>query len=74
MCMARHIVRTNIELDADLLAEASRLTGIRVKRVLVQQGLQALVDAKRRRPLSAIRGKIRFDPSYDYKAARQRLR
>lgn len=74
MCMARHIVRTNIELDADLLAEASRLTGIRIKRVLVQQGLQALVDAKRRRPLSAIRGKIRFDPSYDHKAARQRQR
>ncbi len=72
--MQRHTIRTNIEIDADLLAEASRLTGVRVKRLLVQQGLQALVDAKRRRPLSAIRGKVRFDPSYDYKAARARSR
>lgn len=74
MCMGRHTIRTNIELDVDLLAEASRLTGVRVKRILVHEGLQALVDAKRRRPLSAIRGKIRFDPSYDHKAARARPR
>lgn len=72
MCMKKHTVRTNIELDVDLLAEASRLTGIRTKRALVHEGLQALVEAKRRRPLSSLRGKIRFDPSYDYKTARTR--
>lgn len=72
--MKARTIRTNIELDQSLLEEASRLTGIRTKRILVHQGLEALVQAKRRRPLSALRGKIHFDPSYDYKAARQRQR
>lgn len=70
--MKAHTIRTNIELDVELLAEASRLTGIRTKRALVHRGLQALVDEKRRRPLSELRGKIRFDANYDYKAARER--
>ena len=74
MYMKAHTIRTNIELDAELLEEASRLTGIRVKRVLVHEGLQALVEAKRRRPLSALRGKIQFDATYDHKAARERSR
>jgi Arc/MetJ family transcription regulator len=74
MYMKAHTIRTNIELDAELLQEAARLTGIKTKRVLVHQGLQALVDSKRRRPLSALRGKIRFDATYDYKAARERAR
>jgi len=72
--MKHRTVRTNIVLDQDLLDEASRLTGIRTKRLLVHEGLRALVDAKRRRPLSALRGKIHFDPTYDYKAARERGR
>jgi Arc/MetJ family transcription regulator len=63
-------IRTIIDLDAELLAEAARVTGIRTKRALVNEGLRALVAAKSRRPLSLLRGKIRFDPNYDYKAAR----
>jgi Arc/MetJ family transcription regulator len=74
MYMKAHTIRTNIELDAELLAEAARLTGIKTKRALVHQGLRALVEAKRRRPLSPLRGKIRFAPAYDYKAARERAR
>jgi Arc/MetJ family transcription regulator len=74
MCMKAHTVRTNIDLDQDLLDEAARLTGIRTKRLLVHEGLRALIDTKRRKPLSALRGKIRFDPSYDHKAARVRTR
>jgi len=74
MYMKAHTIRTNIELDAALLKEAARLTGIKTKRVLVHQGLQALVESKRRRPLSALRGKIRFDATYDYKSARERER
>jgi Arc/MetJ family transcription regulator len=71
--MKSRTLRTNIELDEDLVAEAMRLTGIRTKRLLVREGLQALVDAKRRRPLSELRGKIKFAPNYDYKAARERI-
>ncbi len=74
MCMKSRTRRTNIELDEDLMAEASKLTGIRTKRLLVHEGLRALVETKRRRPLSDLRGKITFDPSYDHKLARARSR
>jgi Arc/MetJ family transcription regulator len=74
MCMKARTLRTNIVLDEGLLEEAARLTGIRTKRLLVHEGLQALVDTKRRRPLSALRGKIRFAPNYDHKIARTRAR
>lgn len=57
-----------------MLDEAARLTGIRTKRGLVHEALRALIESKRRRPLSALRGKIQFDPSYDHKAARARPR
>jgi len=67
-------LRTNIELDVALLKEAARLTGIRTKRLLVREGLQALVDSKKRRSLSALRGKIKFAPNYDHKPARERKR
>ncbi|MDZ4695341.1 MAG: type II toxin-antitoxin system VapB family antitoxin [Deltaproteobacteria bacterium] len=63
-------IRTNIELDAELVAEATRLTGIRTKRLLVREGLQALVDSKRRLRLSDLSGKIEFAPGYDHKALR----
>jgi len=62
--------RTNIVLNEDLIAEASRLTGIRTRRALVHEALRVLVEQKRRRPLVALRGKIRFAAGYDHKAAR----
>ena len=72
MCMAKaaRLTRTNIVLDEDLIAEASRLTGITTRRALVHEALRALIEQKRRRPLSDLRGKIRFAPGYDYKVAR----
>jgi Arc/MetJ family transcription regulator len=72
MCMkatARQ-TRTNIVLDDDLIAEAERLTGIHTRRALVHEALRALVEQRRRRPLTELRGKVTFAPDYDYKAAR----
>ncbi len=74
MCMKAGTVRTNIELDVALLKEAAKLTGIRTKRLLVKEGLQALVDSKKRRSLSDLKGKIKFAPDYDHKALRERKR
>jgi Arc/MetJ family transcription regulator len=63
-------MRTNIVLDAALVAEASRVTGIKTCRALVHEGLRLLVEERRRRPLAELRGKVKFAPGYDYKAAR----
>jgi Arc/MetJ family transcription regulator len=67
MCM-----RTNIVLDDDLVREAMRLTGIKTQRALVHEALRTLVETRRRRSLTALRGKIKLAAGYDYKAARGR--
>lgn len=66
MCMKR----TNIVLDETLVDEARRLTGIRTTREVVDEALRVFVRVKRRRPLSELKGKIRFADGYDYKALR----
>ena len=42
-------VRTNIEIDDDLLAEAMKVTGLATKRAAVDEALRRVVDAHRRR-------------------------
>ena len=64
-------VRTNIELDDDLIEEARRLTGIRTKRELVQEALRTLIEHRKRMSLLDLAGKIEFAPGYDYKALRR---
>lgn len=67
MCM-----RTNIVLDDELVREAARLTGIKTRRALVHEALRTLIEARRRRSLTELRGKVKLAPGYDYKAARGR--
>lgn len=64
-------MRTNIDLDPDLIREAIAATGIKVKRKLVHEALRVLIHVKKRKPLSELRGKIKFQPSHDYKALRE---
>ena len=64
-------MRTNIVLDDDLMEEASRITGIRVKRRLIQEALRVLVATKKRRSLMDLRGKILFAPGYDHRSLRK---
>lgn len=66
MCM-----RTNIDIDDELIAEAARLTGIKTKKELVHQALKILIESKKRRSLLELVGKVELDPDYDYKAARE---
>jgi len=50
-------MRTNIELDDALLAEAMEATGLRTKRATVEEALRKLVlDHQRRRALEELRG------------------
>ncbi|HEX7180908.1 MAG TPA: type II toxin-antitoxin system VapB family antitoxin [Thermoanaerobaculia bacterium] len=51
-------MRTTLEIDRDLLAEAMRVTGAPSKSVAVRLGLKALVDEAARRRLAALRGKV----------------
>lgn len=67
MCM-----RTNIDLDDDLVEEAQRLTGLESKRGVVHEALRVLIESKRRRSLNELAGKIRFTDDYDHKKLRER--
>jgi Arc/MetJ family transcription regulator len=66
------LMRTNIVLDDDLVAEASRLSGIKTKKELVHEALRVLIATKKRKNLLDLRGKIAFAPGYDHKALRGR--
>lgn len=56
MCM-----RTNIEIDDDLLAEVRRLTGVKTKREAVDLAMRELVARHRRRDILDLRGKVRWE-------------
>lgn len=55
-------MRTNIDIDDQLMAEAMRLTGLRTKRECVELGLRELVEARSQlavqKKLLALRGKL----------------
>jgi Arc/MetJ family transcription regulator len=49
-------MRTTLNLDEDLLARATRLTGIREKTALLHAGLEALIARASSRRLAALGG------------------
>ncbi len=56
MCM-----RTNIEIDDAILAEAQELIGARTKRETVDTALRELVARHRRLGILDLRGKVRWE-------------
>jgi Arc/MetJ family transcription regulator len=63
-------MRTNIDLDDDLMAEAFRLTDASTKKDLVHLALRELVDRRRRRDVRELPGIVGIRPDYDYKSLR----
>ncbi len=53
-------MRTTLNLDDELIARASRLSGIREKTALIHAGLEALVARESGRRLAALGGKERW--------------
>lgn len=53
-------MRTNIDIDDKLMAEAIRATGARTKREAVELGLKALVRLKRQETIKGYRGRLRW--------------
>jgi Arc/MetJ family transcription regulator len=63
-------MRTNIEIDDELMEEAFRLTNVRTKKELVHLALIEFVKAKKKKDLLELSGKIQFHEGYDHKALR----
>lgn len=58
-------MRTNIEIDDELLEQALRLTGLKTKRAVVEQGLQTLIRLGRQRKVLDLAGKIHWEGNID---------
>ncbi len=53
-------MRTNIDIDDELMREAMRASGAATKRAAVEQGLRMLVQVRSQRAIRRLRGKVKW--------------
>jgi Arc/MetJ family transcription regulator len=58
-------MRTNIEIDDQLMKQALRLTKLKTKRAVVEAALQMLVRVKRQEGILKLAGKVHWDGNID---------
>lgn len=58
-------MRTNIEIDDQLMRQAMRSSGERTKRGTVEAGLRLLVQVRRQASIRSLRGKIHWEGDLD---------
>ena len=58
-------VRTNIDIDDELMAQAMRASGLPTKRETVEAGLRLLVKLKAQQRIKRYRGKLRWEGDLD---------
>ena len=63
-------MRTNIDLDEELVAEAFRYARVSTKKDLVHLALREYVERHRRRDLRELPGTVELLDDYDYKSLR----
>ncbi|WP_339872239.1 type II toxin-antitoxin system VapB family antitoxin [uncultured Brevundimonas sp.] len=55
------LMRTNIVIDDQLMAEAQAATGLKTKREAVEMGLRTLIRLKRQAEIRDFRGKLPWE-------------
>jgi len=63
-------MRTNVDIDDELIQEAFRLTRLKTKKEIIHKALEEFIQSRKRLDLKEIKGKIRFSKEYDYKKMR----
>ncbi|MGH7114624.1 MAG: type II toxin-antitoxin system VapB family antitoxin [Stellaceae bacterium] len=58
-------MRTNIEIDDELLDQALRLTGLKTKRAVVEAGLRTLLRLKGQEDILSLVGKVHWEGDLD---------
>ena len=61
-------MRTNIEIDQNLVREAQRLSQIKTKRGVVHQALLEFVESRKRLDLRELEGSHLLHPEYNHHA------
>jgi len=64
-------MRTNINLNDDLISRAMAASGLSTKTDVVEAALREFVERRERKDLRELFGEIQFADGYDYKAARE---
>ena len=64
-------MRTNIDIDDNLLEQAFSLSNVRTKKELIHEALREFIRLKSRRDLTELAGFIEFDKSFDHKNLRK---
>jgi Arc/MetJ family transcription regulator len=54
-------MRTNIDIDDDLMRQAMRSSGARTKRAAVEAGLRLLIRTRDQRAVRRLRGKVTWE-------------
>lgn len=58
-------MRTNIEIDDQLMRQAQRLSGLKTKRAVVEAALQMFVRVQRQKDVLKLAGKIHWAGNLD---------
>jgi len=55
------IMRTNIEINDDLMAKAQKLSNVKTKKAIVEEALRLYITIENQKKLSELWGKIEMD-------------
>jgi Arc/MetJ family transcription regulator len=58
-------MRTNIDIDDDLIKEAIAVTGAKTKKDVVTEALRLLVRTRQQASIKKLRGKLKWEGSLD---------
>jgi len=58
-------MRTNIEIDDQLMDEALRRSGAATKKAAVEEGLRLLIQTRRQAGIRRLRGKVKWEGDLD---------
>jgi Arc/MetJ family transcription regulator len=65
------VMRTNIDIDEELLEEAFSVSQVRSKKDLIHDALREYVRLKKRKDLTELAGTIEFYEGYNHKELRK---
>lgn len=58
-------MRTNIEINDELMADAMAASGLKTKRAVVEEGLRLLIRRRREQRVKDLFGKLRWEGDLD---------
>ncbi|MCP4755047.1 MAG: type II toxin-antitoxin system VapB family antitoxin [Proteobacteria bacterium] len=67
-------MRTNIDIDDNLLEEALSVSKVRTKKDLIHEALKTYVRLKKRKDMTELAGIIDFEKGFDHKKMRETRR